>query len=55
MCRTAPLSNTRLLKAIKLPPLPIPTKLWESLSMLSLADLRLVHTEETDIPEDVEA
>jgi hypothetical protein len=55
MHRTAPLSNTLLLKAIKLLLLPIPTKSPESPSTLSLADPRLVHMEEMDILEDVEA
>jgi hypothetical protein len=45
----------RLLKVIKLPPPPIPTKWWGSLSTSSPADLKLVHTEEMDILEDVEA
>jgi hypothetical protein len=49
------LSNTLQLKATKLLLLPIPTKSWENPSTLSLADPRLVHMEEMDILEDVEA
>jgi hypothetical protein len=55
MFRIAPLSNTLLLKAIKLPQRPIPTRSLESQSTSNLVDPRLVHTEEMDIPEGVEA